>query len=649
MMLKRLVCNSINTAPLIPYLLCLLLALCALSAQASGVGRGDVTGFVSERAWVEDPGGDMTLDEVKRAEQIPLAGTTFSQGHSQSVFWIRLRIDPATLNDPSGQDLVIRLRPPYQDQIWLYDPLASDDRVRATGDYYDWRDDEYQSLNLNFVIPAGTEPRDVWLRLKTSASTLTFIEVLTLDQARGADRRQEVFTTIYLSLLLICLGWALLARINRKDGLLTLFVVREAVVLLYALGVLGYLRVFAAGWLPPEWISHAVNLIAFAFISVIFLFDWKIIGEFKPNRWLARLHGGLVLFLPVAIVLVIFGYTHAAMGLSSLVIAVALFLALFSAISTQAWRKARHGAPEEQPFCSKTVLVSIYVFATVVALLHRLPLMGVLSGSDLFVYLNLAYPLLTSITLMFLVQLRLYRLAKQQQQKQLRLDLAELEVSKERAQRIEQANFLKMLAHEMKTPLSVIRMTMGHAPLPAQSHDMVDRAVTDMDSIIERLVQVERLEDDRIELRHEAIDLAQLVAGICHSLQGGDRVQTSVDSGLLIESDQQLVRTIISNLIENALKYSPSNSPVNVALKTHSKGDHNTVMIAVVNLAGSSGFPDPAVVFDKYYRSGLARQQTGSGLGLYLVKALVKLLGGSVSFERQDKHVRFVVQLPCAL
>lgn len=168
----------------------------------------------------------------------------------------------------------------------------------------------------------------------------------------------------------------MLARVNRRDRLLSFFVLREAIVFLYALGVLGYLRVFTSGWLPPGWLNYAVNLLAFAFISVAILFDWKIIGEFKPNRWLAALHGSLVLFFPISIVLVLLGNTHEAMQLSSVVIAIGLLLALFSAISTRAWREARYAKSEDQPICSKTVLVSLYLLAPVVALSHRLPLMG---------------------------------------------------------------------------------------------------------------------------------------------------------------------------------------------------------------------------------------------------------------------------------
>lgn len=102
------------------------------------------------------------------------------------------------------------------------------------------------------------------------------------------------------------------------------------------------------------------------------------------------------------------------------------------------------------------------------------------------------------------------------------------------------------------------------------------------------------------------------------------------------------MRVVLSNLIENALKYSSFKSPVNVTLD----GGDQTLTIIVKNQIGGAGFPDPEKVFDKYYRASMARQQTGSGLGLYLVKAFVTLLGGNVRYEPRNEHIRFVVRLP---
>lgn len=616
------------------YLFSLMILLCAFTAQANDL--------VTERGWVEDPSGAMSLSEIKKAKESPLTTQLFSKGYSQSAFWIRMRIDPSRLEDSSVQTLVVRIRPPYQDQIWIYDSLAAKDKVRVTGDYYDWAKDEYRSLNLNFVIPVGSEPRDIWFRIKASVSTLTFIEVMTPEQVRAADRKQEIATMLYLSALLVCFGWAVLTRINRKDKLLSFYLIREFVVILYALAILGYVRVFCSGWLPAGWVDQVTNLLAFTFITTLIWFDWQLIREFKPNRWIERLHGGLIFFLPIAVLLMMIGKTNEAARLSSLVVIAYMVLAISSVLSTQAWKQARHAPQEQQPACSKGFLVFIYVFAILVALLHRLPVMGASSGNDLFFYFNLVYPLLTSITLMILIQKRLFQQTKNQQEKQRLLELAEIEVSKERAQRKEQANFLKMLAHEMKTPLSVVRMAVGSKALPANTHEVVERAVTDMDGIIERLLQVERLEDESIEIQHQSIDLLEMVKGLSLSLPEGNRIHLLMQDRVSIESDPQLVRVILSNLLDNALKYSSQDSRVTISLRS----EGSQVFIEVENTVGSVGIPDSGQVFKKYYRSALAHQRTGSGLGLYLVKSLVTLLRGRIEYLPGEKSVRFMVYLP---
>ena len=194
----------------------------------------------------------------------------------------------------------------------------------------------------------------------------------------------------------------------------------------------------------------------------------------------------------------------------------------------------------------------------------------------------------------------------------------------------------------MKTPLSVVRMAVGSASLPPRTHEVVDRAVTDMDSIIERLLQVERLEDEKLLVNHDNFDLVDVVKRVCLSLPGGKRVDISAQGSVQVDSDQEIVRVIISNLLENALKYSPEDSPINITLIN----SPDMVYFSVENQVGSAGLPSPDQVFEKYYRSPLARQRTGSGLGLYLVKSLISLLGGHVYYVPGEGLIRFNVEIP---
>ncbi|BBU69770.1 ATP-binding protein [Fluviibacter phosphoraccumulans] len=620
----------------------LILALLMLVATSCAIAQD----FVTERAWVEDPSGTKTLAEIKKLPETPLAGKLFTQGYSNSAFWMRLHIDPGQAAHNATDKLIVRLRPPYQDQIWLFDPLAPQDQVRVTGDHYDWADDEYRSLNLNFVIPVGTQPRDIWLRLKTTVSTMTFIEVMTDDQVRAADRHQEMVTMLYLSVLFICFGWAVLARINRKDALLSCYIVREAFVIAYALAILGYFRVLTSGWLPPSWLDTTINLLGFAFPAIVVWFDARLISEFKPRPWLARLHFSMIFFFPVEVVLVFTGNTAAAARLSSLVVLAILLLVVACAMSTQAWAQARNAPPEQQPVYSKSLLVFIYALVAVVILLHRLPLMGTVAGQEYFVYFNLVFPLLTSITLMVLVQVRAHRLAQRQLEAQFRLERAEVETALERERRIEQSRFVSMLAHELKTPISVARLSLDAMNTKGVEHDRIQRALQNMNDVVERCRISDALEGHRFQVMKESFGLREAVFERIDLLPNHERVKVFEGNDVYVYTDWQLVSVIIANLLDNALKYSPDSSEVEVYVSQQSREGQPGASLVVTNQIGPTGIPDADKVFQKYYRAKTAEGKSGSGLGLYLTAGIAELLGGVVSCRTVESCVEFELWIP---
>ena len=613
----------------------LVFLFCAFLAQAHD--------FVSERSWVEDPNGSMTLAEVQQAPQHPFTGKVFGQGFSQSTYWIRLRIDPGlSLKQTNTDNLVIRIRPPFQDQIWLYDPLAKRDQAQATGDFFDWEQDEYRSLNLNLLVPLGAQPRDVWLKLKTTSSTMTLIEVVSEDEARALDRRQEMLSMLYLACMVVFLGWGILAWVNKKDSLVALYILRQIMAILYALVVLGYGRIFASGWLSGQQLDILSVIIIWVFVNVVIWFDSRLLSEFKPNRWCLRLFQLLLLVLPLELLFLALGQLRLSVLINSLMILPAIALAFVCALTTKAWAETRHLPPEQRPLVSKTFLVMVYGALVLILLLNRLPVMGVTDAQENFLYFNLVYPFTTSLTLMILVQTRLYRQSKRQEEAQRRLALAELETEKERAQRIEQSNFLKMLAHEMKTPLSVVRMAVGSERPSPRINDMADRAVRDMNGIIERLLQVEKLHDDQLSIQPATFNLVDMVHHLKEGLPFADRLVIESTAALVMESDARFVQIILSNLIDNAQKYGAANQPVRVQIAEC----QNVIRIEIINQIGNAGVPDPLKVFDKYYRAPGAHERTGSGLGLYLTKALVDLLGGHINCRNENTLVCFVLTLP---
>jgi signal transduction histidine kinase len=142
----------------------------------------------------------------------------------------------------------------------------------------------------------------------------------------------------------------------------------------------------------------------------------------------------------------------------------------------------------------------------------------------------------------------------------------------------------------------------------------------------------------------EPCEPAAILRELCLANSAGARILLTPQPEALVRSDPVVLRVIFGNLIENALKYSRPESHVNVIMRPKAMGQ---LVIWFENEEGAAGLPDPARVFEKYYRSSRAMSQIGSGLGLYLVQGLVRNLGGGITYEPEEGRARFRLWLPC--
>ncbi len=617
------------------FFLSFLFLICAFVANANEP--------IGDRSWVEDPSGKMTLEEVKTAEQNPLEGKFFSRGYSQSTFWVRIRIDPSRFKLINPDDrLIIRIRPPYIDNIELFDPLDNSEKKRITGQSHDWKHDELQSLNLNFVIPVGKEPRDIWLRIRTDKSTMAVIELMSEAEARKIDRSQEFWTMLYISLLVVCMGWGALSWLGRPDKLVGIYVIRQVLAIGYAVCSVGYLRIFASNLGVASWTDIIFLNIVWVFVAFVVWFDSQLLKEFKPNRWLLKVFYVLSFGLVIEWALLIFDNAFMATMVNSYIVLAAIPLVLIGVLTTSIWKEA-HLLPEDQrPVISKGLLFTIYAVTIVAVLVNRLPFMGLIEAHEGFLYLNLVYAALSSVLMMFLILVRSARISKRQQKIQQHLAVVEKEIDQERMYRAEQSDFLKMLAHEMRTLLSVVRISVGKDQLPEKANNKVDRAVNEMNSLIERLLEVERFNENEAKVNLTEFEVAQLTRELVANL-AGDRLVNFENSGsTAIRSDIHFVRIVISNLIDNAFKYGANDKSILIKVN----GYESFVELVVQNQVGAAGLPDKDKIFQKYYRSQGARERAGSGLGLYLVKTLMNKLKGHIDYDESNNVVKFSVRFP---
>lgn len=224
-------------------------------------------------------------------------------------------------------------------------------------------------------------------------------------------------------------------------------------------------------------------------------------------------------------------------------------------------------------------------------------------------------------------------------------NVAQQQAATERTLREEQERLFTMLAHELKTPLATVRMVA--ADVPGSPATTIASAVRDMNDVIERCVQSGQLNDGRMVPRSEKCDLGVLLSQAVQSGRWRGRVDTTLPAApAVVHSDEQMVRIIIDNLIDNAAKYSAPGSRVSVAVSAQAQGAVAGRAIRVANLPGHAGWPDPRNVFQKYYRAPHAQRQSGAGLGLFLVDSLARLLGGQIDYAPTDTEVAFICWLP---
>lgn len=618
----------------------LLLLLLSFSAIATAGDR------VLERAWVDDPEASLTLAEVQRLPATPFEGI-LSRGFTRSATWLRLRVAGMPYAR-DGDQLIVRIRPVYLDRIELFDPLDAGGRPRVAGDHEDWHDSEFKSLNHGFVIPAASEPRDVWLRLQTTSSSFIHVEVLPPEDAQQANRLQELLYGLMMGVLLLFFLWALLQWLVRRETLMAVFMLSQFMAIIYAATYVGYNRLLLGDLLDNALIERLANLTFCSYVAAGFLFHLFFLGEFKPRRvalWAVALVSGLAYL--AELVLLSFGQVQEAMRTNIVVVSLSPMLIFAATFTCRAWSEA---SDDEEPAIPRWSLIGYYALMTALMWVATLPALGLADAPELNLHLYLIHGLTTGLLLLVLLQFRAVRIEESRNLAALRARSAsqQVEIEKQKAQL--QSRFMEMLAHELKTSLSVLHMVFG-APRP--NPDLLEhgrRTVRSINDLIERCLQAERFDDNEIISHFESFQVDAVIDDILEKLPDAGRVVVYRESRLLVNSDWQIFKSVVSNLIDNALKYSLPGSKIQVRIQSAQnksvRGCEISIENEVATGAGGSGFPDSAELFKKYYRAGSARKHSGSGLGLYLVANFMRLLGGEVRYESSDTSVRFIVWLP---
>jgi heavy metal sensor kinase len=232
--------------------------------------------------------------------------------------------------------------------------------------------------------------------------------------------------------------------------------------------------------------------------------------------------------------------------------------------------------------------------------------------------------------------------------------LARLELSFEQLRR-----FTADASHELRTPLSVIRgigeMNLRETRTPAEYKDAMGSMLEEVDRLtrlVDSLLQLSRGDAGTARLSREAVDLGQLAREVVASLgilaeERQQRLRVDAADHVRVLADRLVLRDAITNVIDNAIKYSPNGSTIDVRVQR--AGDRGTVSVT------DEGPGIPAEhrehIFDRFYRidEGRSRELGGTGLGLAIARWAVETNGGHISVDSTDRGSVFRVVVPLAV
>ncbi|HWY10477.1 MAG TPA: HAMP domain-containing sensor histidine kinase, partial [Bacteroidia bacterium] len=203
----------------------------------------------------------------------------------------------------------------------------------------------------------------------------------------------------------------------------------------------------------------------------------------------------------------------------------------------------------------------------------------------------------------------------------------------------QQKNFLLSVTHELKTPIAATKLQLQtllkHKQLDAEQQRQLLNSAVNETNRLNRLIEdvlLANSADKELMVTKESVNLSDLTEQTLSNYFSDKKqngvLKTEVEEGIINVADKLLFPSVIINLIENALKYSPEKSPVTVSLKNRD----GKITFTVCDYGVGIPSKEKEKIFEKFYRVGNeeTRKAKGTGLGLYIVKKIVEAHNGKI-------------------
>ena len=592
--------------------------------------------FVTRVGYYVDSAGSFRVEDVQQMEFIPTQ-IPLSRGYTPTTTWLKVEIAPSAV-----PQLVLSVQPTFLDDVRLYrftegegwsseqmgDRFAFSDRIRK---------DRVFSFN---ITPKPRTVSTFFVRIASSSVSLIDIRVETETDAAAFDSGTHILIGIYIGLVFALMLVLLWRFVQSRDALWGIAFAFQSTNLLIAVGHMG----FAAKYLFPHspfLADTLVSVVGVLHLSTSVIFLLKLIECYKPPQWILwSLYFMGYIFPSIALLGIALGKVQLAMSSATFIGLVSpIFNTIILCLVKPQDRIIRYllrGIP---------ILLSIYL------IYFTAPLFGLALMGDFHVYPRL----LTSffLALLHISILERLRYLKNQSIKNTIAEAEKIrqELELEKSNRAAEASFFSMLLHEIRTPMTTMRVAImnlasGRVTDVTKQNSRIQsiqKAIGSMDAVLERTRATDALDQDKLYIHASNCDMILIINETIQNSPSPQRINAQLPKNCMVNVDGILINMMLNNLIHNALMYSSKNSIIDMQLKSGVQ-----LSITVSNWVDKECLPDTKMIFQKYYRSKHSRQFTGTGLGLYWVKGVAKRLGGDLLYRNEGgNRVIFELRLPC--
>ena len=214
------------------------------------------------------------------------------------------------------------------------------------------------------------------------------------------------------------------------------------------------------------------------------------------------------------------------------------------------------------------------------------------------------------------------------------------------------ADLMAMLSTELKGSLELLKSAVKE--IEATSEALLEpnkltnhyKTIDNISCIIDQCIELDTVLHKGVRIHSISFSINDLMMQIKQRKEQSERIRLHIPDDTIVKSDRFILERIITMLVENALKYAPSDAPIDISCGIVSRRGKLGTALRFINPVGPFGAPDKHHVFSRYYRAPGTEKISGSGLGLWLTKKLVDRLSGFIGLRLNNEQVVFDIWLP---